>query len=133
MTTKRKHSDAVADNHLNHNFHPVAPNEVWAGDVIYLKTGKTWMYLAIVVGLHSRQIVGWHIDHRMTTDLISKAMMTAYNLRRPSKGLVFHSDIGSLYTSKHYRLLNISLKCKILSNFHYILMALSSVQIKIFS
>ena len=58
MTTKRKHSDAVADNQLNQNFNPVAPNEVWAGDVIYMKTGKAWMYLAIVVDLHSRRIVG---------------------------------------------------------------------------
>lgn len=103
VTTKRKHSDAVSDNLLNQNFNPVAPNEVWAGDVTYLKTGEGWMYLAIVMDLYSRRIVGWHIDNRMTTDLVSKAMMTAYNLRQPSKGLVFHSDRGSQYTSKHYR------------------------------
>lgn len=61
------------------------------------------MYLAIVMDLYSRRIVGWHIDKRMTTDLVSKAMMKAYNLRQPPKGLVFHSDRGSQYTSKHYR------------------------------
>ncbi|TMP42274.1 IS3 family transposase [Pseudoalteromonas citrea] len=103
VTTKRKHSDAVADNLLNQNFNPVAPNQVWAGDVTYLKTGEGWMYLAIVMDLYSRRIVGWHIDKRMTTDLVSKAMMKAYNLRQPPKGLVFHSDRGSQYTSKHYR------------------------------
>ena len=103
VTTKRKHSDAVADNLLNQNFNSVAPNQVWAGDVTYLKTGEGWMYLAIVMDLYSRRIVGWHIDKRMTTDLVSKAMMKAYNLRQPSKGLVFHSDRGSQYTSKHYR------------------------------
>lgn len=86
VTTKRKHSDAVADNLLNQNFNPVAPNQVWAGDVTYLKTGEGWMYLAIVMDLYSRRIVGWHIDKRMTTDLVSKAMMKAYNLRQPSKG-----------------------------------------------
>lgn len=103
VTTKRKHSDAVADNLLNQNFNPVAPNQVWAGDITYLKTAEGWMYLAIVMDLYSRRIVGWHVDKRMTTDLVSKAMMKAYNLRQPSKGLVFHSDRGSQYTSKRYR------------------------------
>lgn len=103
VTTKRKHSDAVADNLLNQNFNPVAPNQVWAGDVTYLRTGEGWMYLAIVMDLYSRRIVGWHIDKRMTTDLVSKAMIKAYNLRQPPKGLVFHSDRGSQYTSKRYR------------------------------
>jgi putative transposase len=53
--------------------------------------------------LYSRRIVGWHIDKRMTTDLVMKAMIRAYNLRKPTKGLVFHSDRGSQYTSKRYR------------------------------
>jgi len=103
VTTKRKHGDAVADNLLNQNFNPTAPNQVWAGDVTYLKTGEGWMYLAIVMDLYSRRIVGWHIDKRMTTDLVSKAMIKAYNHRQPPKGLVFHSDRGSQYTSKQYR------------------------------
>ena len=102
VTTQRKHSDAVADNLLNMNFNPVSANEVWAGDVTYLKTGEGWMYLAVVMDLYSRRIVGWHIDKRMTTDLISKALMKAYNLRQPARGLVFHSDRGSQYTSKHF-------------------------------
>ena len=103
VTTKRKHSDEVADNLLNQNFNPVGPNQVWAGDVTYLKTGEGWMYLAIVMDLFSRRIVGWHISKRMTTDLVCKAMIMAYNLRQPPKGLVFHSDRGSQYTSKRYR------------------------------
>ncbi|MBD1585001.1 IS3 family transposase, partial [Pseudoalteromonas sp. S16_S37] len=77
VTTKRKHSDSVADNLLNQNFNPVAANQVWAGDVTYLRTGEGWMYLAIVMDLYSRRIVGWHIDKRMTTDLVSKAMLKA--------------------------------------------------------
>jgi len=103
VTTVRKHSDAVADNLLNQCFNPVAPNEVWAGDVTYLKTGEGWMYLAIVMDLYSRRIVGWHVDKRMTKDLVCKALIKAYNLRQPGKGLVFHSDRGSQYTSKGYR------------------------------
>lgn len=102
-TTKRKHSDAVADNLLNQNFNPVAPNQVWAGDVTYLKTDEGWMYLAIVMDLYSRRIVGWHLDKRMTTDLICKALIKAYSLRQPPRGLVFHSDRGSQYTSKRYQ------------------------------
>ncbi|MCL1107918.1 IS3 family transposase [Shewanella algicola] len=102
VTTQRKHSDAVADNLLNMNFNPSAANQVWAGDVTYLKTGEGWMYLAVVMDLYSRRIVGWHIDKRMTTDLISKALMKAYNLRQPARGLVFHSDRGSQYTSKQF-------------------------------
>jgi putative transposase len=93
----------VADNLLNQNFNPVGPNQVWAGDITYLLTGEGWMYLAIVMDLYSRRIVGWFISKRMTTDLISKAMIKAYNLRRPPKGLVFHSDRGSQYTSRRYR------------------------------
>ena len=103
VTTKRKASDVVADNLLNQNFNPVGPNQVWAGDVTYLKTGEGWMYLAIVMDLYSRRIVGWHIDKRMTTSLVSRALIKAYNLRQPPEGLVFHSDRGSQYTSKHYR------------------------------
>jgi putative transposase len=101
-TTKRKHSDRVADNLLNQQFNPVGMNQVWAGDVTYLKTGEGWMYLAIVMDLYSRRIVGWAIDKRMTTSLISRAMIKAYNLRQPPKGLVFHSDRGSQYTSKAF-------------------------------
>ena len=103
VTTKRKYSDAVADNLLNQNFNPVGPNQVWAGDVTYLKTGEGWTYLAVVMDLYSRRIVGWHIDKHMTTSLVSRALISAYNVRQPPKGLVFHSDRGSQYTSKRFR------------------------------
>ena len=103
VTTKRKHSDKVADNLLNQNFNPVAANEIWAGDITYLRTGEGWLYLAVVMDLYSRRIVGWHIHKRMTTDLIGKALMKAINLRQPKAGLVFHSDRGSQYTSRLYR------------------------------
>ena len=103
VTTRRNDNDAVADNLLNQNFNPVATNQVWAGDITYLKTGEGWMYLAIVMDLYSRRIVGWAISKRMTTGLICQAMIMAYNLRQPPRGLVFHSDRGSQYTSKRYR------------------------------
>ncbi len=103
VTTNRQHSDAVADNLLNQNFNPVADNDVLAGDITYLRTGEGWMYLAIVIDLYSRRIVGWSIDKRMTTNLVKKALIKAVNLRQPNKGLVFHSDRGSQYTSKSHR------------------------------
>jgi len=102
VTTTGKYSDKVADNLLNQNFNPVAPDEVWAGDITYLKTAEGWMYLAIVMDLYSRRIVGWHIEKCMTTDMISKAIIKAANLRQPNKGLVFHSDRGSQYTSQRF-------------------------------
>jgi putative transposase len=102
VTTTRKHSDKVADNLLNQNFNPVAPDEVWAGDITYLRTAEGWMYLATVMDLYTRRIVGLHIEKRMTTDLISKAIIKAANLRQPKQGLVFHSDRGSQYTSQRF-------------------------------
>jgi len=103
ITTKRKHNDAVAANLLNQNFNPVAQDQIWAGDITYLKTAEGWVYLAVVMDLYSRRIVGWATDKRMTASLISRAMIMAYNLRQPPNGLVFHSDRGSQYTSKPYR------------------------------
>ena len=102
-TTKRKHSDAVADNLLNQNFNPVAVNDIWAGDITYLRTDEGWVYLAVIMDLYSRRIVGWAVDRRMTHALVSRAMIQAINLRQPRQGLVFHSDRGSQYTSRHYR------------------------------
>jgi putative transposase len=94
--------DAVVDNLLNQHFNSVGPDKVWVGDTTYLKIGEGWMYLAIVMDLYLRRIVGWYISKRMTTDLTSKAMMRIYSLRQPPKGLWFHSDQESQYTSHRY-------------------------------
>jgi len=77
VTTKRNHRDVVSPNLLNRNFNPIGPNQVWVGDITYLQTGEYWMYLAIVMDSYSRRIVGWHINKRMTTDLICKVMIKA--------------------------------------------------------
>ena len=103
VTTKRKHSDSVADNLVNMAFDPKQPNTVWAGDVTYLRTREGWCYLAIVMDLHSRKIIGWHISKNMTTELVLKAIQMAINLRQPRSGLIFHSDRGAQYTSKRFR------------------------------
>jgi putative transposase len=103
VTTRRKHSDRVADNLLNQIFNPMGLNQVWAGDITYLKTGEGWMYLAVVMDLYSRRIDGWDVSKSMTTDLIERALMKAIRTRRPKRGLVFHSDRGSQYTSSRFR------------------------------
>jgi putative transposase len=77
MITNPKHSDKVAPDLINQNFNTVGKDEIWAGDVTYLNTAEGWIHLAIVMDLYSRRIVGWHIDNRMTTDLISKALVNA--------------------------------------------------------
>jgi putative transposase len=96
VTTKRKLSDKVAPNLLNQDLNPVGKDDVWAGDVTYLKTAEGWMYLAIVMDLYSWLILGWHIDKRMMTDLISKALMKANNLRQPPKGSGIRASMGDV-------------------------------------
>lgn len=93
----------MADNLVNQNFNPDQPNQVWAGDVTYLWTHEGWMYLAVVMDLYSRKIIGWAMDKRMTVELVERAMQMGIALRNPGKGLIFHSDRGSQYTSKRHR------------------------------
>jgi len=102
VTTVRKHSHRVADNLVDQQFNPEAANQVWAGDITYLRTHEGWLYLAIVMDLHARRIVGWAMDKRMSVDLIKRAMTMAITLRKPQRGLLFHSDRGSQYTSKRF-------------------------------
>lgn len=102
VTTQRKHSHQVADNLVNQSFDPPKVNQVWAGDVTYLRTHEGWMYLAIVMDLASRRIIGWAMDKRMTVNLVQRAMKMAIHLRQPEPGLLFHSDRGSQYTSKSF-------------------------------
>jgi putative transposase len=102
VTTKRNKKHGVADNLVKMDFNPKAPNQVWAGDITYLKTSQGWMYLSVVMDLYSRRIIGWAMDKRMTTSLIMKSIQQAYWLRKPPKGVIFHSDRGSQYTSKRF-------------------------------
>ena len=102
MTTKHKHSDPVADNILNQQFNPPTINHSWADDVTYLRTHEGWMYLAVVMDLYSRCIIGWSVSRRMTVELVEQALQMAITLRKPNKGVIFHSDRGSQYTSHKF-------------------------------
>ena len=103
VTTKRKHSDSVVDNVLSQNFNPPQPNQAWAGDVTYLRTNQGWLYLAIVMDLNSRRIIGWSLTKRMMVSLVERALQMAITLRQPGSGVLFHSDRGSQYTSKQFQ------------------------------
>jgi len=102
-TTDSKHSLPVAENLLDRQFYPEAPNQLWGSDITYLWTREGWLYLAVIIDLYSRRVVGWCIDNRMTQSLVIRALMMAVNLRRPPPGLVHHSDRGSQYASNAYQ------------------------------
>ncbi|CAE6744657.1 MULTISPECIES: IS3 family transposase [Paraburkholderia] len=92
----------VAPNLLDRNFEPDRPNQVWAGDITYVSTRQGWSYLAIVMDLHSRCIVGWAFALQADTELVIRAMEQARARRRPPPGLMFHSDQGCQYTSAYF-------------------------------
>ncbi len=103
LTTDSGHSLPVASNILNRNFDVDAPNRVWTADISYVWTYEGWLYLAIVMDLFSRQIVGWSMDKRMKKQLVLDALATAYWQRKPSEGLLHHSDRGSQYACHEYQ------------------------------
>ena len=103
LTTDSGHSLPVAENLLNRDFAPAEKDRVWTTDITYIWTLEGWVYLAVVLDLHSRRIVGWHLDRQMATALVTRALMMAVNLRNPPPGLLHHSDRGSQYASKAYR------------------------------
>lgn len=105
LTTNSKHQLPVAENLLNRDFSPSAKNQVWTTDITYIWTLQGWLYLAVVIDLYSRRVVGWHLDRQMETALASRALMMAINLRTPPKGLLHHSDRGSQYASHSYQTL----------------------------
>ncbi len=103
LTTDSRHSFPVAANVLNRQFDVDAPNKVWTADISYVWTFEGWLYLAVVMDLYSRQIVGWAMDKRMKKDLVLDALAMAYWQRKPSKGLLHHSDRGSQYACHKYQ------------------------------
>jgi len=105
VTTDSKHHFPVAENVLNRQFSPQAPNQAWGVDITYLWTQQGWVYLAVVIDLHSRRVVGWAMDRRMKKALVIRALMMAVNLRKPPPGLIHHSDRGSQYASHAYQAL----------------------------
>lgn len=103
VTTDSKHHLPVAPDLVQRRFNPEAPNLLWSGDITYIPTDEGWLYLAAVLDLHSRQVVGWSMQPHMQTSLVKDALLMAYWRRRPAKGLIFHSDRGSQYCSHEFQ------------------------------
>lgn len=102
-TTNSKHSLPVAPNLLDQKFVASKPNEKWVGDITYLWTNEGWLYLAVMIDLYSRMVVGWAMSERMTTPLVTDALMMALWRRQKPKGVIVHSDRGSQYCSHDYQ------------------------------
>jgi putative transposase len=102
-TTDSKHALPVAQNLLDRDFTPVAPNQVWTADMTYIWTDEGWLYLAVVLDLFNREVVGWSIKPRMTADIVVDALTMAWFRRKPAAGLIHHSDRGSQYASHAFQ------------------------------
>ena len=94
-TTDSQHNKAVVSNLLDQNFSAEAPNEKWAADISYIWTAQGWLYLAVMLDLYSRRVIGWAVGARMTSDLPLRALNRAIGLRQPGAGVIHHSDRGS--------------------------------------
>lgn len=103
VTTDSKHNLPVAPNLLNRDFTASAPNQKWCGDISYIWTDEGWMYLAVVIDLYSRAVIGWSIQPTMSRQLVSDALMMALWRRGFPRGVLFHSDRGSQYCSNDYQ------------------------------
>lgn len=102
-TTQSKHGLPTAPNRLEQDFTAAAPNRVWLADITYVGTDEGWLYLAVVLDVYSRAVVGWAMAERITRDLVIAALTMAVWRRRPAPGLIAHSDRGSQYASGDYQ------------------------------
>jgi transposase InsO family protein len=114
VTTDSEHNKPVFKNILNRDFSTTSINQKWVSDITYIHTQEGWMYLATVIDLHSRAVIGWAMDKRINKELVCNALMMALFKRKYPKGVMVHSDRGSQYCSKKY--LNIIKKYKLIGS-----------------
>ncbi len=93
----------IAANHLQQNFDTAGPDRVWVTDITYIRTHEGWLYLAVVIDLYARRVVGWSMHSRMQTDLVLKALLMAVWRRKPQAKVIIHSDQGSQFTSQEWQ------------------------------
>lgn len=104
VTTDSNHSLPIAENVLARNFTATEPDKAWVADMTYIWTTEGWLYLAVIIDLFSRKIVGWSMAEHMRTELVLTALNAALGQRKPAEsGLLFHSDRGSQYASHDYQ------------------------------
>jgi transposase InsO family protein len=104
QTTDSQHNNSIAPDLLEREFAASAPDQVYVTDITYIWTMEGWLYLAVVLDLFSRMVVGWAMSMRINTDLVIEALNMAVLSRRPGKGLIVHSDKGTQYASYDYRM-----------------------------
>jgi len=102
-TTNSKHNLPVAPNLLDQDFTAIAPNRRWVGDITYIHTAEGWLYLAVLIDLYNRKVVGWAASSRLKRQLAIDALEMAAGRRKPGPGLIHHTDRGSQYASGEYR------------------------------
>jgi putative transposase len=103
VTTQSGHDHVVASNRLNRQFQVSSPYRVWAGDMTYLWSNEGWVYLAVVLDLYSRAVIGWAMSPRIDTQLTMLALRMAITSRRPCVGALYHSDRGVQYANDRYQ------------------------------
>jgi putative transposase len=103
VTTNSNHKKPLFENVLDHQFAVAGADKAYVSDITYINTGEGWLYLAVVIDLFSRKIVGWSMGSRMTASLVCDALKMAIWQRKPGRGLIVHSDRGSQYASHEYR------------------------------
>ena len=103
VTTDSRHTLPVAPDLVQRNFQPEAPDRLWTSDITYIATNEGWLYLAAVIDLFSRQVVGWSMQPHMQAGLVTDALRMAWFRRRPAAGLIFHSDRGSQYCGHQFQ------------------------------
>jgi len=103
QTTDSRHAFPVAPNLLDRKFTAAAPNQVWLADLTYITTGEGWLYMAAIMDLHTRKIIGWSMRDHLRAELATSALMMAIQRQRPATGLVQHSDRGIQYACGDYQ------------------------------
>ena len=118
-TRKPKYIHAISDieckNHLEQQFYPQEPNQVWASDITYIRAGGKWYYLCVIIDLFSRKVIAWKISGRADVDLTISTFKLAYESRNYPEYLMFHSDRGCQYTAQSFR--NLMDSCDVLQSF----------------
>jgi putative transposase len=102
-TTKSDHQRERSDNLLNRVFSRQRVNEAWASDITYIRTAEGWLYLAAIMDIYSRRVIGWHLDKTLSSEAVERALSNALLDREIKRGIIFHSDQGIQYTSENFR------------------------------
>lgn len=102
-TTNSMHRNRISENILGQEFSRKRINEVWTSDITYIRTEEGWLYLAAVIDICSRKVVGWHLDKSLDSGLVEKALRNALMNRKVERGIIFHSDRGIQYSSESFR------------------------------